>query len=131
MEIEIEKLFCFLENEYHLDYKFQRFENCFGGHWTVDTYSYFNKTGCFTIQALWQRGEIDFYYSSKISNVRKDLQQKLLDITSIGKETWKKASKKLFFWYRPHLYLKTLSLVIKNEIEQRGEFFGIKVKNND
>ena len=30
-----------------------------------------------------------------------------------------------------HLYLKTLSLVIKNEIEQRGEFFGIKVKNND
>ena len=47
---------------------------------------------------------------------------------------WEKYKKRSIFrgrFWSDKKYLKILSEVIKVQIEQRGEFFGIKVKNND
>lgn len=134
--MDIEKQFDFLVKDYNLKYVYQEFKNCYGGNWCVYTHSFYNDSGCFTIHNLPQRGELDFYYAKKFSKVRKDLYEQLIGITSIEKEIWDKNSKFLFFrnpffWWSSSRVLKTLAEVIKKQIEDNGEFFGIKViKNN-
>ena len=50
--MNIEKLFVFLIRDYGLAYKYQKFINCYGGNWIVQTYSFYNDSGCFTIYFL-------------------------------------------------------------------------------
>ncbi|MCL2062200.1 MAG: hypothetical protein FWH03_06230 [Firmicutes bacterium] len=75
--VDVEKLFEFLVKDYGLKYSFQRFENCFDGGWLVDTYSYYNEKGCFTISNVCQRGEWDHYYADRFSENWESLKQSL------------------------------------------------------
>ena len=92
--MDIAEMFRFLIEDYNLKYKYQEFRNCYNGNWIIETYSYYNDTGCFTIHHLMQRGEIDCYYSPTISEIREELTIKRLDIRTIGVEIWKKMEKK-------------------------------------
>lgn len=120
------KIFDFLEKDYGLKHSYQSFKNCFNGYWWVYTHSYYNENGCFTIHNLPQRGEIDFYFSKKFSNIREELCEVSIDIQKVGCEIW--IRNKPLFGYRQSSMLKTLSEVIKSEIKESGQFFGVKVK---
>ena len=119
--MRVEKLFNFLVEDYKLTYKHYVFENCYNLGYTVYTHSFFNRSGCFTIYSLPQRGELDFYYA------------KLLDICSIEKEIWDKHTKfgfikNPFFWRNEEKVLTVLAEVLKAHINKHSEFFGILLK---
>lgn len=130
----IEKYFDFLVKDYGLDYKYQEFHNCYNGNWNVYTYSYYNKSGCFTIHSLPQRGELDFYYAERFSTNLNELYEKMINISSIEKNIWEKYTKigifnNPFFWWSNRKVLETLAEVLKVHISKYGEFFDIKVKS--
>lgn len=131
IETELEKL----AKKYNLKFLKQCFKNCFGGHWYVETYSIYNDNGCFTIHALLQRGEWDFYISDKISNDRKELTKKAINILEYEKDIWSKEQRILgiknpFFFWGIRKTLSTLLKVLEYEITNKKEFFGIKINTN-
>lgn len=125
--MDIKKQFEFLVKDYNLKYSFHRFENFPFGNWSVDMHSYYNDNGCFSIYNIAQRGEIDYYYAKKYSSLIKELMERRIDVEAMGKEIWEKLRKKFLFKYRHKLFNKTLAEVIKTQIEQHGEFYGIKI----
>lgn len=125
--MDVKKQFEFLVKDYGFQYSFHRFENHPFGNWSVDMHSYYNENGCFSIYNLPQRGEWDYYYSKNISKDIAELMEQRINIESIGKEIWEKARKKFLFRYRHNLFHKTLAEAIKNQMDQHGEFYGIKV----
>ena len=132
--MNIESIFSFLMEDYGFEFQYQRFDKCYGGNWTVDAFSFYNDTGCFTIHSLVQHGgELDFYYSPRFSTSLEDLCSRGVDIRSIEKDIWKKHEKigafpRPFFWLRNHKVLEALSDVLKEHIAKHGEFFGIHVR---
>lgn len=131
--MRVEKLFNFLVEDYKLTYKHHVFENCYNLGYTVYTHSFFNRSGCFTIYSLPQRGELDFYYAKEFSEKREELCEKLLDICSIEKEIWDKHTKfgfikNPFFWRNEEKVLTVLAEVLKAHINKHSEFFGILLK---
>lgn len=84
--MNFKKEFNDLANTYTLKYKYQEFENCFGGNWKVYTHSLYNESGCFTIHCLPQRDEVDFYYTEKVSDNRKELCGKSINVFEVEKE---------------------------------------------
>lgn len=128
--MDIEKKFNFLISDYGLIYKYQEFLNCYNGGWTVYTYSFYNKSGCFTIYSLPSRGELAFYYSKEVCDNLKDLCCKEIDVTSIEADIWEKAQKigifnNPFFWWSENKVLNTLAEVLKQHIAKHHEFFGV------
>lgn len=133
--MDIENMFEFLVKDYGFNYRKQEFHNCFNGNWSVYTYSFFNDDGCFTIHSLPQRGELDFYYAKRFSNIREDLYEKPIDIVSIEKDIWRKYGKigffdNPFFWWNDNKILTTLAKVLKVHINNYGEFFGIQINKD-
>ena len=146
---DIERLFGFLSRDLGLKYSHQGFKKCYGGNWYVDTYSFYNESGCFTIYELSERGEWAFYYTKKYSKKMEELLDELLDIYSVEREMWKDYSdavevanreiekgvhKLLFFgemfraeWRAERIMLETLADVIRVQIQKHGSFFGVKV----
>ncbi|MBQ3215078.1 MAG: hypothetical protein IJB11_03060 [Oscillospiraceae bacterium] len=135
--MEIKNLFAFLIEDFKLEYRHQEFDKCYGGNWTVNTHSFYNESGCFTIYSLVQHGgELDFYYAPVFSTNLEELCDKLVDISSIEKEVWKKHTKfgvfpRPFFWLNNRKVLEALSEVLSAHINKHGEFFGIKVEKNN
>lgn len=132
--MNIEETFAFLIKNYGFTYKCQEFINCYGGHWTVITYSFYNESGCFTIHTLPQRGELDFYYAPQFSTKREELYEKMVDIRSIEPKIWDKHMKvgifnRPFFWCRENKVLSALAEVLSVHIAEQGEFFGIRVRS--
>lgn len=130
--MNIEKLFDFLVNDYGLNYKYQQFSNCWGLGYFVNTYSFYNYSGCFTIQHTLQSNEIDFYHSFRFSTNREELCEKGIDIFSIEPEIWEKSEKiwlfkKPFYWWSNKNLLNTLSKVLKIHISKYNNFFDIQV----
>lgn len=122
--MDIEKQFEFLK-KYGFKFKEQIFKNAYNSYFTVHTYSFYNKDGCFTIYNLPQRGEWDYYYSKKFSTVMENLLDYRLDIYKQKSEIWSKARKTWFYTIRKELNL--LADAIKHQIEDNNEFYGIKV----
>ena len=125
--MDIEKTFKFLVDDYNLNYACQEFNDCYGGNWTIATHSYYNQTGCFTIQFLYQRSELGFYYSKAYSSKLKCLCEKRIDEQAACPEIWFEAKKRFFFACRPQLYLNTLAQVIKQQIKDTNSFFGVSI----
>lgn len=123
--MDIEKQFDFLVKDYGLKYSHQTFKNCYNGHWVVYAYSFYNESGCFTIYELGQRGEWDYYYAKRHSNIMEELLENRVDIYSVEKEIWGKARKKIFHSIRTEL--ATLAEVIKKQIQTQGNFYGVKI----
>ena len=145
---DIERIFGFLSKDHGLEYSHQGFKKCYGGNWYVDTYSFYNESGCFTIYELSERGEWDFYYAEKYSKSMDELLDQRLCVQSFQQEKWKEYSKaveeqtaaiekyvhkffcgKMFLaeWKAERIMLETLAEVIKTQIEKHGCFFGVKL----
>ena len=129
--MNIEKLFAFLEDNYDLSYKYQEFTNCFGGNWAVQTHSFYNDSGCFTIYIEVQRG-MDFWYASRFSTERDRLCETGVDVSSIEPQIWNKHKRILcfnnpFFWWSNKKVLLALAEALKSHLEKHNEFFGIQV----
>lgn len=131
----IDVIFDFLVSDYGFQYKKQEFHNCYGGHWLVRTYSYFNVSGCFTIHHLPSRGELEFFYAPQCSNNREELYQQRINVQSIEPELWRKYThigtiKRPFFWCNTTKVLTVLAEVMKKHISKHGEVFGIKIEED-
>ena len=129
--MNIEELFDFLMKDYNLSYRYQEFINCYGGGWTVQTHSFYNDSGCFTIYIEIQRG-MDFWYASQFSTERKELCERALDVSSIEPEIWDKnirffIFKNPFFWCNDEKVLSTLAEALKAHLARNNQFFGIQV----
>ena len=130
--MNIEELLGFLVKEYNLSYKYQEFTNCYGGNWIVQTYSFYNDSGCFTICFIPQKNELDFYYASQFSNERKDLCEKMIDICEIEPDIWDKHTKvgffhRPFFWCNNKKILSALAEALRVHLSKDNNFFGIQV----
>ena len=87
------------------------------------------------------RDDVEYVYLKNIALLKTYMYSRYserlkyqINITSIEGDIWEKYKKRSIFrgrFWSDKKYLKILSEVIKVQIEQRGEFFGIKVKNND
>ena len=129
----IKDIFDYLVKDYGLTYEYQEFTNCYDGNWTMHTHSFYNGSGCFTIQYLLQRDELSFYYSPYFSCDYNVLCENAIDICSIEKGIWDKHIKgkffkSPFFWWRKKKILVALSDVIRTHVQENGEFFGIVCK---
>ena len=125
----------FLCTEYGMEYALVEFKKYLSTNATLKTYNYYNNYGCFTISNLEARGEVDYVRLDNItlladyvslSSIEK--QKYNIDITSIEKEIWNKYNT---FWLTDRKILRILSEVINKQIEESGEFFGIKVNKKD
>ena len=129
--MNIEELFDFLKKDYNLSYKYQEFTKCYEGNWIVQTHSFYNDSGCFTIYVEIQRG-IEFWYASRFSTERKELCEREIDIYSIETEIWDRYAKfwifkRPFFWWNENKVLRTLAKVLKVHLTKNNNFFGIRV----
>lgn len=130
--MNIEKLFDFLVTDYGLKYKEQTFYNCYGGSWTVQTHSFYNDSGCFTIYIEIQRG-MEFWYASRFSTEREELCERGIDVSSVEPQIWDKNErigifKNPFFWCSDNKVLRTLSEALKVHLSENKEFFGISLQ---
>ena len=129
--MNIEELFSFLKKDYNLSYRYQKFINCYGGNWTVQTHSFYNDSGCFTIYIEIQRG-MTFWYASRFSTEREELCEEEIDVSAIEPQIWDKHEricffKNPFFWSNDNKVLSTLAETLKVHLARENEFFGIQV----
>lgn len=129
--MNIEELFDFLIKEYGLIYKHQSFINCYGGNWKVETHSFYNDSGCFTIYIECQRG-MDFWFSSQFSTNYEALCEREIDVSLIEPEIWDQHEKIMFFkwpffWWNNDKVLCTLAEVLKVHLTKNKVFFGVQV----
>ncbi|MBE6797195.1 MAG: hypothetical protein E7531_02510 [Ruminococcaceae bacterium] len=130
--MHIREVFDFLITDYGLEYKHQEFINAYDGNWTVQAYSFYNNSGCFTIHNLVQRDELDFYYSPKFSQELSELCGKGVNICTIEPEIWDKHTKiwrfkRPFFWLNNNKVLSVFAEVLKTHLSKNKEFFGIQI----
>lgn len=140
-EEQVKETLDFLVKEYDLKYDYQQFENCPFGNWCTETYSYYNDYGCFTITKLLARDDVEYVRLKNIELLKtymcssySERLKSQIDITSVEHDIWEKHKKRSIFkgyFWSDKKYLNILSEVIRTQIGKRGEFFGIKVKNND
>ena len=101
--------------------KFSEFNDFLG---PFDAHSFYNDYGCFTILHAVQRNEIEYYISHEFSN-----SKKILFEMKISEQVFK-IMKQLRV--NPlNLFKRDNTLVAKfivDEINKKGEFFGIKVE---
>ena len=107
----------FLVSEYGMEFQFQTFPAFKGFYGPIDTYSFYNKNGCFTLHNIVQRGEWGWFVSQQFSDDQYALLQREINQTS----------------YVKHIHLtfsgilKELSIAIRDQIQKTGYCFGIKV----
>ena len=117
----IKKYLGFLETEYDFKFTFQTFHEYYGFRGPIDTYSFYNQYGCFTLHHVVQKGEWSWYTSKSFS---KDQYQLLK--TEINQGGY--ISGRCWFY---STVLKKLSNIIKTHINCYNSFFGIKVINRE
>lgn len=124
----IDRYFSFLTEEYDLQYKYREFNNCFGGYWYVEAYSFYNESGCFTLHYLPQRDELDIYHSKSCVNDHQGLLGRHIgEIEAFGDEAWTEEKNKHKGSDGYVLYSQTLAELIKKKLDAEGEIFGVKV----
>ena len=106
----------FLREESGLNFAFQSFDSYHGFCGPIDTYSFYNDFGCFTLHHIVQKGEWAWYKSSKFSKS----QYKLLE-TEINQSNY---ISQCFFLGS---VLKKLSESIQSQIALTNEFFDIPI----
>ena len=107
----------FLHEEFGFNFKFQSFEDYKGFSGPVDTYSFYNQHGCFTLHNIVQCNEWRWFISQKFSNDQYDLlQQEINPSMYISTDCWLYST-----------ILKRLAASAKVQIRTTGCLFGIKV----
>jgi hypothetical protein len=112
------KFLGFLVNEYQMIYLFQSFDEYLGFYGPINTYSFYNKQGCFTLLQVVQRGEWGWYISKKIhTNLYNLLETEIVQNDFVHQST---------FSYRKNL--KILRDIIRDQLEHSQQFFGVVVQ---
>jgi len=102
-----------------MSYLFQSFDEYLGFHGPINTYSFYNQHGCFTLHQVVQRGEWGWYVSDKIHrNLYKLLDKEIIQSDFMQHST---------ISYKKHL--KILSSIIQKQLKNSQQFFGITVEN--
>ena len=107
----------FLVSEYQMEFKFQTFSDFNGFCGPVDTYSFYNDNGCFTLHNIVQRGEWGWFTSKYFSDDQYELLQKEIKQTDY--------IKKFHLTYSG--VLKELAAFIKKQIQETDRFFNISI----
>lgn len=108
----------FLLDEYGLKFQFQTFDDYQGFYGPIDTYSFYNEYGCFTLHNIVQRGEWSWFLSKEFSKSQYELLEKKIDPNLyISTNCWLYGS-----------VLKRLSNSLKTQIETTGSIFGFRVR---
>lgn len=120
------RLFDFLVKDYGLKFDFRESDLIHGrGH--VYDYSWYNETGAFTIQYFLEKEELSFYSGKQF------FKEKAIRVYDVEKAIWDKHRKWFlcfnypFFWDNPDRILPALAEVIKAQIDENDEFFGVKI----
>lgn len=108
----------FLIDTYHMSFFFQTFDEYKGFYGPINTYSFYNDYGCFSIVHFVQRGEWAWYTSLKIEKNLYDLLNKEICQRDFIDQS--------FFSYKKTL--RYLSNIILKQIISSGSFFGIKIR---
>ena len=131
--MNVRELFEFLIKDYGFSHEYQQFENCYNGNWVVQTHSFYNDNGCFTIHYLCQKNELNFYYASQFSSNLEELCERMVDVRSIEPTVWDRYSKiwifnRPFFWWNNNKVLIVFAQALNTHLHKNNEFFGIKIK---
>ena len=128
------KVLMFLVDEYGMQFSKQTIKNYPRIDYTTQTYSFYNKSGCFTISYLAARDELEFYYSRRFSCAPEELFEKPINIWIDDPEIWDRHKKWLFgiqdpfFWWKKRKVIDALAEVIRKKISANGKFFDIKIR---
>lgn len=151
----IKKALDFLLTDYKFSYLQSQCNNYLESGRQLQTYSYYNTNGCFTISCLMYGNEVAFWRFKDVREMEayflgeteyatidfsKPVQYTILeeswlpeiDVFAYEPEIWDKHNKILglpiasVFWSYGKI-VRILTEVIKRQIERNGEFFGIKV----
>ena len=117
------KWFNFLVEQYNLKFSYQQFEKDKNDWEPMQAYSYYNDSGCFTVYYAEQEGDWDYYFSTIFSHNKKELLGKKMNISKLVDQKTPKWRVSISF----NKYNQLLSEIIKEQIEESGEFFVIKV----
>ena len=108
----------FLTEEYGFCFRFQSFDDYNGFCGPIDTYSFYNQHGCFTLHHVVQKGEWRWFRSREFSTNQYNLLEKELNPNLyISNHHW---------LYRT--VLKQMAASIKRQTLTTGTVFGIKTK---
>lgn len=118
---KILKYFGFLVEKYNMNFKFQTFPDYYGFPCQVDTYSFYNKNGCFTFHYIVSRDEWSWYRSKEISENQYDLLEKEIDQRDYLFKSY----------YLTNSWLRDLSLIVQKQVERSNSAFGIPLKEYD
>ena len=124
--MNIEKNLRFLQKQYDFEFSVQIFRTDVSGHFygPMKAYSYHNAHGCFTVYHAVQRNEWDYYTAGEYSSDQaKLLSCNINDLVFTAiKKARKKSLKNIF-----KCEIAIIGEIIKNQISETGNFFGIKV----
>lgn len=110
----------FLKDDYGFCFSFQTFNDYHGFCGPIDTYSFYNNNGCFTLHNIVQKGEWTWFLSKNYSNDQYELMNKKIDPNLyIATNCWMYST-----------ILKRLSVSIKKQITTSGKVFGIAIGKN-
>ena len=119
-------IFGFLIREYNLQFKFQTFDKYLYFCGPIDTYSFYNDFGCFTLHNVVQKGEWTMYKSAKFTEDQyKLMAQRIYEIDYSYMRNIKKWCWTTTGW------LKLLAQAIKEEIDKKGTMLGIRVEKKN
>lgn len=122
--MKIEKYYKVLVDKYGFKYEFNSFSSLLGFSGSFASYSFYNEYGCFTVLHAVQRNEIEYYISKEFSDKQEILFEKLISETVFLLLRY--LSRNPRNWFKRDDVL--LAEYIVDQIEKKGEFFGIKVK---
>ena len=111
------KFLGFLQLEFGMNFEFQTFDNYYGFAGPVDTYSFYNQNGCFTLHNIVQRGEWGWYISDEFYCD----QYRLLQTEICQSDYLKKSYLFLSSW------LRDLSNILRKEASEKGRIFNINL----
>lgn len=142
MEEIVKKNLDFLCSKYGMKFSKLTFQNFLGSYAPLDTYNYYNDSGCFSVLSIEVRGDLNFAYFDTISSlytyVRPEIMDRhkyKIDVTKNEKEIWEKHQKILFiknpfFWWSKKRIFRALREVIEKQIRQTGQFYGVKLNEH-
>ncbi len=125
--MKVEKDYKFLVDKYGFKYEYNGFSSYFSLTGAFSAYSFYNEYGCFTVLHAVQRNEIEYYISKEFSKKQEILIEKLISETVFLLLRYLRRNPRN--WFKRDDVL--LAEYIVDQIEKKGEFFGIKVKIND
>ncbi len=112
------KYFGFLVEKYNMKFEFQTFNEYLGFLGPIETYSFYNKNGCFTFHNVVQTGEWNWYRTKEFSYNQYELLEKKIEQRNY-------LYKSYFF---TSSWLRDLSVIIRKQAERSNSAFGIQLK---